>query len=551
MGDFPKLPQREQERFISGHQGVNTRILPWLLPDDQVADIENMMVDRFGRVDRRGGTTAFGGRPELPGGFGSYVDTAGDEFFLANWGNKLYSSQGDAGWAQVATDASLVPDQLHQFVPVRVGASIAVAVNTCEKTTTPSLLHIYDVGADAVTHASGVAPRCIGAFQNRIFAGDGDQLLWSEIAQPGAFSDPTNSILVEPGIGGQITSIFPTRETAPRLLIFKDELIAVFEPRWGSSGAFIPTAGDALDTVNSTLRVLNPRTGCVATKSVAEVAGFEDGDILFLSKDGVRAIRRSATDAQAGAGRPLSWSVPDYVNRINFSAAHRAVASVFDNAYHLAVPMDGNISNSHILRFELETRGWTIHQIGARDLYSARMGSSNRIFLQYPDRTDDTSVTEAVTDATLPHQIFQLFSSSNLDPAAERINWKYISKGIVLGDITREKRWQGLKLHVSAAATAFVQIGVRNDRMPLETTQTDTILGTTAGAVVLGQTPLPWQSSGDKMQQYAYDLTKVDPGYVLQVELSSITAASDTGRLCLYVLEVDGYPQQLKFESDG
>jgi hypothetical protein len=549
MADFPTFPQPVVERVVSGHRGANSRQFPWLIEENQFAQLENVTIDRFGRVRRRGGTTAFGGRPELPGGIGKYVDNDEIEFMLGVWGNDVYRSQGDSGWAQIATDVSLQPDLLHQFVPIRVGVNQAVAVGSCEQTTTKSQLSIYDVDSDAVTQAS-LFPRCIAAFQNRLFAGDADTLHWSEIAAPVAFSN-ANNLLIEPGVGGKITALFPTREENPRMLIFKEDLIAVFEPKWGASSSFIATAGDALDTITSKLRVLNPDVGCVATKSVVEVSGFEDGDILFLAKDGVRAIRRSATDSQAGAGLPVSYDIPDYIDRINFSKAYRAAATFYDNAYHLAVPMDGSASNSHILRFDLQTKGWSLQNIGAKDVMSGRFASSHRCFLQSPLRTNDTSVTNAVGDATLPHQLFQLYSSSKLDPAASKINWRVASRAFAGKDMGREKRWDSLKLLMSSGDTAIVEVGYKLNQGPTLTTATAVVTGSAAGSVVLGVDPLPWQATDAVLRQFPYNLADIDPGYIFQVELGSVTSASDFGQVSLYFMEFSSFPQQNKFEADS
>lgn len=553
MGELRRDPQETLERTVSLHEGVVSRQQPWLLNENQAADLENMLVNKIGLIQRRGGTLAFGGRPELPGGLGTYHTPTRAQFFVSIWGNLAYKSQGDSGWAQVASAASMIPDLLHDFQPMRIGAQLGVAwcaverITATDPSTVRSKLTVYNAFTDTVTQAS-LFPRCFATFQNRIWAGDGDTLHWSELGGPASYST-SNNLLVEPGLGGEITAILPTRSDTPALVVFKESLIAVLAPRWGSAGNLIPVAADALSTLNSSLRVINANVGCVATRSLASVPGTDEGDIFFLARDGVRSLQRSATDSVSGAGKPISDTIPDWISRINFTVAHRAAGTFFDNAYHLAVPFDGSASNTHILRYDTITKGWSLFRLGARDIRNADLGAAERFFLQHSARQGDSSVTNAVTDATLPHQVYQLFSG-NLDPGAATIEWAVLSKAFALEDFSRQKKWNDFSMAIDAESTAVVELQTRVNLGAFETAATDTI-PPGLGSVILGVTPLPWTGAGTTVRQRQYGLADVDPGYFLQMRLSSVTNSSSYGKISVYFQQLGGFIQQRKHESDS
>jgi hypothetical protein len=548
MADFPTQPEQKRvDRALSAHEGMNTRNAPWLLTDNELADSENMLVSKLGVITRRGGVQAFGGRTDAPGGLAPYVEPDGDQKFAAIWGNLLYSSQGDSAWDQIATGASLVSGLLHDIVAARINADLSFAVCSVEQNAEAdrSKLLLYNIASDSYTQAT-LAPRCITAQQNRIFAAEEDSLFWSGIGLPASFT-LASSLLVEPGLGGQITALYPTRDEAPRLVIFKDRMTLIFEPRWGSSSAYIPTAGDALDTINSRIRVLSPSIGCVATRSVVEVPGFEDGDVFFLAHDGVRALRRSATDSHSGPGQPITWKIPDTIARVNFSQIDKAAASFFDNAYHLALPMDGAATNTHVLRFDLENRAWTVHKIGCHDVREARLGSTSRFFLQSNRTGGDTSVTNASGDDLF--QVYQLFTG-DIDPGGNEIDWAFTTRGFT-GENTldRRKNWISAHWKVSSTATTFVGVSYKHDLKAVQPGYSGAIIGS-EGSIVLGVDPLPWDIAPTSIRTWQANLADQNPGFVLQMVLHSITNASDFGKPSFYMTQVDSFIGPDFFESD-
>ena len=62
--------------------------------------------------------------------------------------------------------------------------------------------------------------------------------------------------------------------------------------------------------------------------------------------------------AAAGAGRPISDTIPDTVDRINFDYAYKAAAIVHKNFYVVAVPVDGSQTNNLLLVYDLVNGEW-------------------------------------------------------------------------------------------------------------------------------------------------------------------------------------------------
>lgn len=555
-------PERTAETVPSWHAGANSRLAPWLLEKDTAVEIENMFCNNVGTLSQRPGMTAFGGvHPGVsapPGGISSFNDASYNDFLAGIWGTYFYRSSGNGGWAQVGSGASMVPGLLHQFVAGRIAGQLAILACTCEQVTETSKgiggrsrLMLYNIEANAATQAS-LAPSCIAPFQSRIFYGENETLGWSEIGGLMGYSPSANSILIEPGIGRRITAIVPTRDLDPKMYVFKEEAICIFSPRWGASGSLIPGSGDALDTVNSSVRVLSDGIGCIATRSVQWVPGAESADIFFLARDGVRSMRRAENDVQAGAGFPISYTIPGWIERINFTKAHKAVAAVFDNAYHLAVPMDGANDNTHVLRYDIGTQAWTLHSIRSKDLLTFRLGDNERLWMQSNLATGDCSVSGFVA-ANPPYQVFRVYSGT-YDPSTSASlpvynTWGYTSRMFSGTDPTRKKRFGRFMFQMSSADTCAFSIAYRRDQGNWSTV-TNVRLGGTGDSIVLGIEPLPWNSPDEEIRKRSITIEEIAPAYFLQNKLTGITGATEIGRVSLYNHTAESFPYNPEHAND-
>ena len=551
MAEFRRFTRLLLDRQLSGDKGADSRQASWLLDQRTVADVLGLRIADVGKFTRNAGSAARGGVIGSPqGGMVEFIDGQANLRFTSMWGQKAYKSSGGADWTQIATGASF-SDHLYQAVPGRVNGSRCLGFVAVEDDTGRGPFVVYDVQNDAVIPSQVTAvtnPRCCAFFQQRYWLGSGDNLYWSEIAESASFSE-SNVIGAEPGLGGTISAIVVARDATPRLYVLKDEAIMLLEPRWGSSSALIPTAGDALDFVSTNFITLSVGAGCVATKSVQWVPGNQKADVLFLAQDGVRALSRAEQDSQTGAGFPESYGILSWVNRINFDAAHKASAAVFDNAYHLAVPLDGATDNTHILRRETAGGAWSLIDLEARDMKAFRLGSGHRLFFQNNFTTFDTSVTDSSTDSL--YQVYRAYSGAFENPGATHVHFSLTTRAFVGEDPKREKSWQELSYLISASDTCSLEIFTRVNLGQWNSLATLVVGGTGGGDVILGQTPLPWGVSSSVARRQQHDLSQLEPGESLQVRFDSVTGVSlDRGRFVMYMVDVKALDLPDRFETE-
>ncbi len=561
MAEHEKFPPEGVERTVSAHNGAVQRNAPWLLQETEAVQLVNVTINSLGARSRRLGARCFGGvhNQALPGGLNGYRDEDFDEFLVGVWDNAIFFSDLDGGWAQQACSVSLVSGLLHDIIPARHNGALAYCIATCERATDSAVgingrsqLVVYDIENDNETAAS-LAPRAIETFQSRLFYGEGETVGWSEIGDLVSYSD-TNNILVEPGVGGEITAIVASRDADPRLLIFKEDALFVFTPRWGTDSAIIPGAGDALDTINSSVRVLSRGVGCIATKSIAWVPGAEASDVFFLAADGVRSLQRAEQDVQTGAGFPISWNIQSWINRINFTEAHKAVAAVHDNAYHLAVPMDGAKDNTHVLRYDIANKAWTLHTWQARDLSGFKIADEDRLWMQNGFPTGDTSVTEFDTNpAQHGHLVYSLFEG-NIDPTtsttdAARPALLEESRSYTLREPMLKKRWDYFSVELSSAETSALEVAYRQNQGAWNVLTDMRVLGT-ASTIVFGRDPLPWSSSEEEIRRQTFSLSDIPPSYHLQIRLMTTSNSTESGRLFVYFSQVAGHLLPQEFAND-
>lgn len=563
---FQELTPLETEFMPSADGGVDTRSVAWNREPNQYDDGYNIDISQRGVWGPRQGVTSLGGSEDLPGGFYWHRDASSAVILWAIWGSKLYRSTGGGVWSHKASGVSVYSNVLHQFVDgiyndANFSANQLRAVYGCQcvpnsGTTEVSRLFVFrgdDVSAiNQATQQVSYAPRVITYFQGRLWkandqiSGDGNDLAWSEL-DDGLTYSPANELSIEPGLGGAITGLFPLRSGTPRLVVFKQDAIAYLEPRWGSSSALIPGAGDELDTLTSRVELLTDGVGCVATRSITTAPGFQQGDVLYLARDGVRSLARASDDTVSGAGPRITDKVPRWIDRINFAAAHKAVAVIFDNAYHLAVPLDGAQENTHILRMEIETGAWSLHNLQGRDLRNVPTSGASRLNLQY-----NAGFTEESTVTGLPtNQIYHLYRTfaGDLDPGATFVNYELITRAFVFKNPKVEKKFDRVLFlgTVDAGETHHMRIAYRVDFKDWQTVASEVVFGVPGAEIVQGQSPLVWTTPDQKMIQRRIGLQDADSGTMLQIRFSG---ARDSARPFIYYMDVEARHLQQMFDNE-
>lgn len=532
-----------QERIpistIDVSAGMDSRNKPWLVAENGATFLENVRIDRTGAIRRREGAASIGAasgasNTTLPYGLFPFYDrrTFGAQVLYSVNGGKAFLWPGNAQVLEKGCGMSLT-SALHMASRGLLGPSDVIYISQAQlHDSTPSLasmLQALDIDNNLYTSAS-MAPLCTTWWQGRLWVGGNrlaetlDTLWWSSLNN-GLYYSLTNTIQVEPGRGGRITGLLPIRALSPDLLIFKEDMIALFTVVWGTASSFIPGPSDALDTIASSVRVVAENVGCVATRSIQYVPGAGAGDIFFLSKDGFRAISRAADDTVSGAALPISAIIQDEVDRINFAHAHKAVSAVIDQKYHCAVPLDGATENTHVFTLDLITNAWYLNTWDVKDFAVARLNQTqDRLLFQNNVFTQDSTVSGLIGG----WHTYRAFSG-NIDPGGQPVRYTFDTRAYTFGALGVRKKWSWVGFQVeNDNATSVLDVMYRlNDGewLPLGS------LAYPAGEgnlITLGEDPLPWTPRGVLITYKKLNMEDIEPGYTMQFRVVQ-TSASDFG----------------------
>ncbi len=104
-------------------------------------------------------------------------------------------------------------------------------------------------------------------------------------------------------------------------------------------------------TVSGFSRItLDAKIGCIAPRSVVVIGD----DAFFLSADlQLRSIKRTVQDLAFGVTNPVTYFVPNLMERITPAYASRCAAIFFNNYYLLACPVDGSTRNNAVFVFDM------------------------------------------------------------------------------------------------------------------------------------------------------------------------------------------------------
>ena len=555
-----------REQFPSAHKGAVTRFVSWHLEPEMVADILNVDTRKVGVWGPRDGAAPAGGWIGKPGGVTYFRQDSRTTIGWAVFDSHLVRSTGNGEWAVRASGVTCISDVLHQFAEGVYNNSnflgnqyrALYGAQCVETSGTTEATRLFCVRADNVTSAlqatqiADYSPLVIMYFQNRLWKandqtiGDGNDLAWSEL-DDGLTYSPANEISVEPGIGGKIRALVPARGSNPEMYVFKEEAIARFQPRWGASSALIPTLGDELDTLNSKVELVSDTVGCIATKSCMWVPGPRGDDVIFLSRDGIRKLSRTEDDNVTGAGLPLSYKIPGWIDRINWDSAFKAAAAYYDNTYHLAVAMDGAVDNSHVIHYDPIYDAWNLSDWDCRDLSPIPFANESRLYFQCNAPHLDCSYTAAPASGI--HQLYRAYSG-DADPGGTPVDYMLETRAFLFEDPRVEKQWDRLLFlgTVGVNETHTMRTVYRVDFQEWTTMATMTTFGVPGTALVMGASPLSWIQPDQKMIQRRIGLQDVPPGTMLQFRFYR-KDTSDFAKPEFYYMDAESSPMQQIFDN--
>jgi hypothetical protein len=104
---------------------------------------------------------------------------------------------------------------------------------------------------------------------------------------------------------------------------------------------------DVTNLAPSGTELITGAPGCKARGSIRTCGSA----VLYLSENGVHALRINSQGNVQAEAEPLSRFIQDYIDRINWAYAHRAVSAYHANGYYIALPLDGATKNNVLIKF--------------------------------------------------------------------------------------------------------------------------------------------------------------------------------------------------------
>lgn len=473
MADRPNIPDDpllvEQATDISG--GVSSFGATHLIPQGKTAYLLNIETTLDGQRQKRQGVLArgsVGGASTNANGAFPFEDQLRNfNHIVVQQDNALWSTDGTSqAFTPRATSASLY-DTIHYAVQGQGWGSssplptlfIASAVPYTANASLPAD-KLFALNTNwAHTQISNVWPRAITWYQKRLWGFNSgvhgqDILAWSNVLDGQEWSNG-QSLGIDEDSGDPGTALIPLRGSTPQMLCCKERSIHLLDIFWDTDG-FYPSAANVLDFANGAkVRPIVTETGVVATRAATWVPGIQGGDLLFLSREGIRSLNRSATDAQGGAGLPLSWPIQTEIDRINWARVDQAQAAFWNNIAYFAVPVDGADNNNHVIAFNVPRNSFYFLDWESNSFVKSNVDPARKFFF-----FGQSTGTDGQSTFTNGHHLYET-DRGNVDPFQQPIQYEEQTRGFVFsqGDdpaegLRNRKIWRWLEIRARGAATS-------------------------------------------------------------------------------------------------
>lgn len=339
------------ESFGGGMDAFSTASL---LPPNAWQYGENIVVPDNLRIRTRAGADTLGA---APGGVHpiqglSYYDTPALKQLVAGANGNLYQ-WGGAAW--VLMPGFTLTDAVSQFASAQGVDKLAISDGVKHWRSWDGAA-FTDLGAVANTIASDppVGATSMWWHQSRMFASgvaaNNDTVWASKLLDfsSGKWDHVAFSWRVGAGEGDAVVggiSLPPAGQGDFRMLVFKENSVYTVNTD--------PTVNNAANWIT---QKVSDGIGCVGRWAFAA----SGNDILFMSRDGVRSVRRMGSAAgQYELSPPISLPIQPYIDRINWTYAHLISAVNYKHLTLFSVPLDASVTNDTVLVFNGRIEKWT------------------------------------------------------------------------------------------------------------------------------------------------------------------------------------------------
>lgn len=472
MAQRPDIPDDpllvEQATDISG--GVQAFGATHLIPQGKTRFLLNIETTLDGQRQKRRGVLArgsVGGTGNANGAMAFEDQNRSFNHIVVQQDNNLWSSDGlSQSLTPRATTVSLY-DTVHYAVQGQGwGASSPLPtlfIASCVPYTANASLaadKLFAINSNWVaTTISQVWPRAITWYQKRLWGFNSgvhgqDILAWSNVLDGQEWGNG-QTLGVDEDAGDPGVALVPLRGTTPQMLLLKERSIHLLDIFWDTDG-FYPSAANVLDFAGGAqLRPIVAETGCVATRALTWVPGVQGGDLLFLSREGIRSLNRSATDAQGGAGLPLSWPIQSEIDRINWARVDQSAAAFWNNTAYFAVPIDGAENPNHVIAYNVPRQSFYFLDWESNAFVRSRVDPARKFYY-----FGQSTGTDGQSTFTVGHHLYET-DRGQVDAFQSAIVYEEQTRGFVFsqGDdpaegLRNKKIWRWLEIRARGAATA-------------------------------------------------------------------------------------------------
>lgn len=381
---------------VSG--GVNTRVQASKITDTQATSLNNVEITTPGQRSKRLGYAVVANDvSNYPmRDIGNYVRQSLQDYLVLSNASNIYSwKYNDATLTDIGNTANttyasttlmkesgLTPDDVIMY---QNGTDNAQRIHIDGSGT-------VDIQDLADTNNSPPKTLVNAWYNNRWWALLDDKLYFSDAYDTdysGAFDRTTNWYRMNVG---EERALIATRDLG---------IVALGrEAVWALAPSVTPVATDLVQPLC--------QYGCAAGKTACVVGD----DIMWLSQDGVRALKRTIQDKlQTGDSKPMSWIMKDEFELINWSYIQKACAIYFDNRYMLALPTGTSTYNNKVwvyypatqawVTWDLNVGSWAVYTVnGEQKLYfgDANNGQMYEMFSGYSDAGSAITYTESTRE---------------------------------------------------------------------------------------------------------------------------------------------------------
>ena len=333
--------------------GLNSRENPISIPAGYVSKAENVRMDRGMVAIRKGLKRLTEG--DLVGqtiyGAGAYINTSGQEIIIFVLTDKIYTLNPASGSLSAAVN-----------FPAGVTITDATVVSVIQASDNVYITRGYgnrplkfNYTTTTITElpAGDQFPNSVNAiyYGNRVIAqSSSDSISVSHYLDYTKFNSG-DIFRLNDGGNDECVSVCPW--TLNEFIVFMRN--SIFYVSVGT-GAY--TTGDNIAT-DAYVKSLASDIGCSAKYSAVQAAG----GIIFLSDNGVYFLNPQNIGANEGMrlltlGEPLSSPIDDVIQRINRNYSKQSVGIYWNNRYYLAVPLDSNTTNKHVLVYNFINKAW-------------------------------------------------------------------------------------------------------------------------------------------------------------------------------------------------